>query len=268
VVQHGAVLQLALEQHGSCRHEGCFTLLICSLLLGYLNWGRGSQGRISSASFCRGRSFAVQNGSEHFNAAAAGQASCRGVLVRGCSLLPPRRLIPGHDRGHVVRARTQLAQMALRSLTDMHVRLCVSRQDELSREPPRSAAAAAALLTACSCYERLLLGVAQTCRTCFAKAAGAAQQGQYEYVILQVSFSLRVGTGSRCVSCAGSWCDGQCRCAPRWAAPLWGHALRGHARQCQWTRVDSLARCLVCVVCVVCIVWLGHRTLLCAPLGR
>ena len=46
VVQHGAVLQLALEQHGSCRHEGCFTLLICSLLLGYLNWGRGSQGRI------------------------------------------------------------------------------------------------------------------------------------------------------------------------------------------------------------------------------
>ena len=95
VVQHGAVLQLALEQHGSCRHEGCFTLLICSLLLGYLNWGRGSQGRISSASFCRGRSFAVQNGSEHFNAAAAGQASCRGVLVRGCSLLPPRRLIPG-----------------------------------------------------------------------------------------------------------------------------------------------------------------------------
>ena len=95
----------------------------------------------------------------------------------------------------------------------------------------------------------MLLGVAQTCRTCFAKAAGAAQQGQYEYVILQVSFSLRVGTGSRCVSCAGSWCDGQCRCAPRWAAPLWGHALRGHARQCQWTRVDSLARCLVCVVC-------------------
>jgi hypothetical protein len=133
------------------------------------------QGRISSASFCRGRSCAVQNGSEHFNAAAAGQASCRGVLVRGCSLLPPRRLIPGHDRGHVVRARTQLAQMALRSLTDMHVRLCVSRQDELSREPPRSAAAAAALLTACLCYERLLLGVAQTCRTCFAKAAGAAQ---------------------------------------------------------------------------------------------
>ena len=148
-----------------------------------------------------------------------------------------------------MRARTQLAQMALRSLTDVHVRLCVSRQDELSREPPRSAAAAAALLTACLCYERLLLGVAQTCRTCFAKAAGAAQQGQYEYVILQVSFSLRVGTGSRCVSCAGSWCDGQCRCAPRWAAPLWGHALRGHARQCQWTRVDSLARCLVCVVC-------------------
>ena len=38
------------------------------------------------------------------------------------------------DRGHVVRARTQLAQMALRSLTDVHVRLCVSRRRMSYRE--------------------------------------------------------------------------------------------------------------------------------------
>ena len=63
-------------------------VLKCSLQLATWSWGRGSKGRISSSSFCRGRSFTVQNGSEYFIAAAAGRASCRGGPVGGCSCVP------------------------------------------------------------------------------------------------------------------------------------------------------------------------------------
>ena len=49
-------------------------VLKCSLQLATWSWGRGSKGRISSSSFCRGRSFTIQNGGEYFNTAAAGRA--------------------------------------------------------------------------------------------------------------------------------------------------------------------------------------------------
>jgi hypothetical protein len=40
------------------------TVAVCSLQLARWSWGRSSQGRISSSSFCRGRRFTVQNGGE------------------------------------------------------------------------------------------------------------------------------------------------------------------------------------------------------------
>ena len=60
----------------------------CSLQLTMWSWGRGSKGRISSTSFCRGRTFTVQNGGENFNAAAAGWTLCHCGPVSGCSLRP------------------------------------------------------------------------------------------------------------------------------------------------------------------------------------
>ena len=63
-------------------------LLRCSSQLTIWSWGRGSKGRISSTAFCKGGTFTVQNGSEFFNAAAAGRASCRGGPVGGCFCVP------------------------------------------------------------------------------------------------------------------------------------------------------------------------------------
>ena len=63
----------------------------CSLQLTMWSCGRGSQGRISSSSFSRCLSFAVQNAGEYFNAAAAGRASCRGA--RSAAALCVRRLL-------------------------------------------------------------------------------------------------------------------------------------------------------------------------------
>jgi hypothetical protein len=68
--------------------ECTVAMLTCSLQLTMWSWGRGSKGRFSSTSFCRGGTFAVKNGSDYCNAAAAGRASCRGGPVGGCSLRP------------------------------------------------------------------------------------------------------------------------------------------------------------------------------------
>jgi hypothetical protein len=99
--QHGTLLSdsTALRCGWRSRQRGAVAaytvaVLKCSLQLATWSWGRGSKGRISSSSFCRGRNFTVQNGSEHFNAAAAGRPSCRGA--RSAADLCVRRLL--HQR--------------------------------------------------------------------------------------------------------------------------------------------------------------------------
>ena len=94
--QHGTSLSysMALRCGWRSRQRGAVdactvAVLKCSLQLAIWSWGRGSQGRISSSSFCRGRSFTVQNGCEYFTVAAADWTSCRGGPVSGCSLRPP-----------------------------------------------------------------------------------------------------------------------------------------------------------------------------------
>ena len=90
---NGAALRLALE---AARAVIACTVAVlrCSLQLAMRSWGRGSKGRISSTSFCRGRTFTVGNGGEHFNAAAAGRASCRGGRL--AAALVSQRLFPVH----------------------------------------------------------------------------------------------------------------------------------------------------------------------------
>ena len=85
---------------GSCsRQRGAVTectvaVLRCSSHLTIWSWGRGSKGRISSTSFCKGGTFTVQNGSEYFNAAAAGRA--RAAVDRLAAALESQRLLPEH----------------------------------------------------------------------------------------------------------------------------------------------------------------------------
>jgi hypothetical protein len=117
--QHGTSLgdSLALSCGWCSRQRGAVAtctvaVLKCSLLLATWSWGRGSQGRISSSSFCRGRSFTVQNGGEYFNAAAAGRASCRGA--RSAAALCVRRLL--HPR--YCRCASNTALMRSHSLFD------------------------------------------------------------------------------------------------------------------------------------------------------
>jgi hypothetical protein len=100
--QYGTSLSdsMALRCGWRSRQRGAVTefvvaVLRCSLQLTMSSWGRGSKGRISSASFCRGRTSTAGNGGKHFNAAAAGRASCRGGPVGGCSIVS-QRLLPEH----------------------------------------------------------------------------------------------------------------------------------------------------------------------------
>jgi hypothetical protein len=130
-------------------------VLRCSLQLGMWSWGRGSKGRISSSSFCRGRS-------SPFKMAAS--TSTQQPQAGPRAAVPGQRLLFASDdffnQGIVAAPRTQLSCAPTRSLTDGMLR---GRRHDTMVVALASASAGAS--TGAASGSAATAGGSQRCRT-------------------------------------------------------------------------------------------------------